>query len=171
MNHQIHLSPEILAVAALAASKYELSVDLYIEALIREHGLPLIAASLGLGALPVPEAKAKAKAKKKKPRRRTRKSWSCPCCQEKVRPQGNKVHFLSCATGAGLTVREIAVFCQGDPALARMYGCDATSDVDEVEAGIRSVAKGINYTHRLIETSDQTDPSRSRLTAKTRLRK
>ena len=46
--HQIHLSAELLAVASLVASKYGLSVDLYIEALIREHALPTIAEDLGV---------------------------------------------------------------------------------------------------------------------------
>ena len=186
----IHVTKEIHAVASLVASRLGLSVDLYIESLVREHALPQIAESLGLtvtapvaptpspawtglestqlAAKPEP---AKPEPAKPKRRKKTRKSWVCPCCNKKIRPQGNKVHFLSCCTKAGLTVREIATFCHGDSALMRMYGCDVDATIDEIEAAIRQLAENLRMSKTLVDSSEHSSTNRQRLTAKSRLRK
>ena len=109
---------------------------------------------------------------RKKARKKTSLRWLCPSCGEKIHPQGNKVHFMACATKAGLTVREIAIFCHGDSALPRMYGCAMHSTANEIEAGIRKLAKAVHYDHLLLEAAGgRSSSTRTRLTAKTRLRK
>ena len=178
--HNLTLSPEILAVATMVAAKRELAVDEYIESLVRDYAIPLLAESLGVilvapVAEPEPIAEPKP-AKLAKPRKKARKKtslrWLCPSCGEKIRPQGNKVHFMACATKAGLTVREIAIFCHGDSALPRMYGCTMHSTANEIEAGIRKLAKAVHYERLLLEAAGgRSSSTRTRLTAKTRLRK
>jgi len=175
--HNLTLSPEILAVATMVAAKRELAVDEYIESLVRDYAIPLLAESLGVTLVaPVAEPEPIAEPKPAKPRKKARKKtslrWLCPSCGEKIRPQGNKVHFMACATKAGLTVREIAIFCHGDSALPRMYGCTMHSTANEIEAGIRKLAKAVHYERLLLEEAGgRSSSTRTRLTAKTRLRK
>jgi len=183
--HNITLSPNSLALASAMAAKKGVPVSAYIEGLIMTVSVPEIIGMLtdqppapfAFASPPnrVEEELAKvavltppAEPKKKK-RKKQRKSWLCPCCNEKYRATGNKLHFLSCATKAGLTVREIALFCHGDLALSRMYGCTPSSTVEEILSGIIHIAKAVNQIGKLKEVPDIDSIPRQRLTAKSRL--
>jgi len=176
----ITISPASFAIVTAAAAKRGVSADEFVDTEILAVALPLLVAGVATrsdydqlpsdvsvnSAAPEPDPKMR----RKKKRRKLPRNWSCPCCGTKYKAAGNKLHFLSCATKAGLTVREIALFCHGDTALARMYGCTPSSTVEDIEAGIRHLAASVHFGDFLREESDGDSPTRQRLTAKARFK-
>lgn len=177
----IHLSPESFAIVSAAAAKRGVHVDEFVRTEILSAALlALVAGPVEQGETLVEDAiHARIKATEhepapvppKKKRKKQRPNWVCPCCGVKYKASGNKLHFLSCCTKAGMTVREIAQFCQGDLALARMYGRTESSSVDDVEEGIWNIAYAVHIDHRLRTkaSAESSSAERQRLTAKARL--